>query len=214
MKEQLSQLPQSLALPLFDVSELGELSQIGLVEIITDMYLETPRLMLREMTEHDVPALREILQDDETMAAYEGAFDEAMTLDWLQSNRQRYHAEGFGLLGVVLRPTNELIGQCGLTRQHILDRDVVEVGYLLNRAHWHRGYATEAARACLNYAFEQLEEENVWAQVRDTNIASMNVAIRLGMTVRGRFEKHYRGVAMPHLAFAVDRPGATPLVRE
>ncbi|MEJ1087671.1 hypothetical protein WDU99_05010 [Microbacterium sp. Mu-80] len=46
----------------------------------------------------------------------------------------------------------------------------------------------------------------VYAQIRDTNIASMNVAIRLGMTVRGgRFIKHYRGVEMPHLAFAVDR---------
>jgi RimJ/RimL family protein N-acetyltransferase len=45
----------------------------------------------------------------------------------------------------------------------------------------------------------------VWAQIRDTNLASMNVAIRLGMTVRGRFVKHYRGVEMPHLAFAVDR---------
>lgn len=181
---------------------------------MTLMYLETPRLVLREMTEHDLPALREILQDEKTMGAYEGAFDEAMTLAWLQNNLQRYRTEGFGLLGVVLGATNQLIGQCGLTRQRILERDVVEVGYLFNRAHWHKGYATEAARSCLNYAFDRLREERVWAQIRDTNIASMNVAIRLGMTVRGRFEKHYRGVTMPHLAFAVDRPGSTPLVRE
>lgn len=44
--------------------------------------------------------------------------------------------------------------------------------------------------------------------MRDTNLASMNVAIRLGMTVRGRFEKHYRGVNMPHLAFAIGPPRA------
>ena len=89
---------------------------------------------------------------------------------------------------------------------HILGEDVIEVGYLFDRAHWHRGYATEAATGCRDHAFAALGADRVWAQVRDTNIASMNVAIRLGMTVRGRFIKHYRGVDMPHLAFAIDRP--------
>lgn len=168
------------------------------------MHLETPRLLLREMTEDDLPQLRTILQDEQTMTAYEGAFDEAMTRDWLQRMLDRYHEDGFGLWAVELRETNRMIGQCGLTRQHILDDDVLEVGYLFNRMYWHRGYATEAAEACRDYAFEHLGVERVWAQVRDTNIASMNVAIRLGMTIRGRFKKHYRGVDMPHLAFAID----------
>jgi RimJ/RimL family protein N-acetyltransferase len=75
-----------------------------------------------------------------------------------------------------------MIGQCGLTRQHILSQDVIEVGYLFNRASWHQGYATEAATACVHYAFERLELDRVWAQIRDTNVASMNVARRLGMT--------------------------------
>lgn len=168
--------------------------------------LVTPRLLLRELTEQDMPALRAILQDEQTMAAYEGAFDEAMTRDWLQRMLERYRNDGFGLWAVELHTTNQVIGQCGLTRQHILGEDVIEVGYLFNRAHWHQGYAVEAARACRNTAFEQLGVERLWAQVRDTNIASMNVAIRLGMTVRGRFEKQYRGITIPHLAFACDRP--------
>lgn len=168
--------------------------------------LETPRLRLREMTESDLPELRAILQDEQTMTAYEGAFDETMTRDWLERMRERYRTDGFGLWAVELHGTGGMIGQCGLTRQHILDQDVTEVGYLFHRAHWHRGYATEAAAVCRDHAFAQLGVDRVWAQVRDTNIASMNVAIRLGMTVRGRFEKHYRGMDMPHLAFAVDRP--------
>lgn len=171
------------------------------------MLLETPRLLLREMTEDDLPQLRTILQDERTMTAYEGAFDEAMTRAWLQRMLDRYREDGFGLWAVDLRETDEMIGQCGLTRQRILETDVIEVGYLFNRAYWHQGYATEAATACVDYAFEQLGVERVWAQVRDTNIGSMNVAIRLGMTIRGRFEKRYRGVDMPHLAFARDRPG-------
>jgi len=172
------------------------------------MILRTPRLDLREMTEDDLPALRAILQDAETMTAYEGAFDEEMVQAWFHRMRDRYRDDGFGLWAVTLRESGEMIGQCGLTRQHFLDDDVIEVGYLFNRAHWHRGYAVEAATGCRDHAFTALDADRVWAQVRDTNVASMNVAIRLGMTVRGRFMKHYRGVDMPHLAFAVDRPTA------
>lgn len=161
------------------------------------------------MTADDLPALRAILQDAETMTAYEGAFDEEMVQAWLARMRDRYRDDGFGLWAVVLSGSGEMIGQCGLTRQHIFDDDGIEVGCLFNRAHWHRGYAAEAAAGCRDHAFAALNVERVWAQVRDTNIASMNVAIRLGMTVRGRFMKHYRGVDMPHLAFAVDRPAVS-----
>jgi len=167
--------------------------------------LDTPRLELREMHAGDLPALRRILQDDETMTAYEGAFDDAMVDGWLARQLERYRDDGFGLWAVVLRETGEMIGQAGLTWQNILGERVLEVGYLFNREHWNRGYATEAATACVSHAFAKLGRERVWAQVRDTNIASMNVAIRLGMTVRGRFVTRYRGVDMPHLAFAIDR---------
>jgi len=172
------------------------------------MILRTPRLDLREMTEDDLPPLRAILQDQQTMTAYEGAFDEAMVQAWLARMQSRYRDDGFGLWAVVLRESGEMIGQCGLTRQHILDHDVIEVGYLFNRSHWHRGYAVEAATGCREHGFTTLGAERILAQVRDTNFASLNVAIRLGMTVRGRFVKHYRGVDMPHLAFAIDRPEA------
>jgi RimJ/RimL family protein N-acetyltransferase len=166
--------------------------------------LETPRLALREMNAGDLPALRRILQDDETMNAYEGAFDDAMVDGWLARQLARYRDDGFGPWAVVLRATGEVIGQAGLSWQSILDERVLEVGYHFNRDFWHNGYATEAATACVSHAFVRLGASRVWAQVRDTNLASMNVAIRLGMTVRGRFTIRYRGVDMPHLAFAVD----------
>ncbi|WFP17056.1 GNAT family N-acetyltransferase [Citricoccus muralis] len=167
--------------------------------------LSTDRLELREMTGEDLPALRGILQDETTMTHYEGAFSGDMVDAWLTRMLQRYRNDRFGLWAVELRATGEMIGQCGITRQPQAETTVDEVGYLFHRDHWRRGYATEAARACRDFAFNQLGVETVWAHVRDTNLASMNVAIRLGMTVRTRFVKHYRGVEMPHLGFAVDR---------
>jgi RimJ/RimL family protein N-acetyltransferase len=167
------------------------------------MQLRTARLVLNEMTDGDLPALRAILQDADAMTAYEGAFSEAEVLEWLRRMQRRYADDGFALWA--MRRDGEMIGQCGITRQRIEADDVLEVGYLLRRDQWHRGYAVEAAAAARDWAFAELEAPAVWAKVRDTNLASMNVAIRLGMTVRRRFVTHYRGVDMPHLGFAVNR---------
>ncbi|MGB4776949.1 GNAT family N-acetyltransferase [Microbacterium sp.] len=169
------------------------------------MILSTARLDLRELTDADVPALAAILTDPVAMAAYEGAFTNEEVADWLHRQRERYARDGFGLWAVVERETGEMIGQCGITRQRIDDDEVIEVGYLFQRAHWHHGYAAEAASACRDWAFENLAIDALYAKVRSTNVASMNVAIRLGMTVRRTFISHYRGVDMPHLAFALSR---------
>ena len=169
------------------------------------MILTTARLDLRELTDEDLPALRRILHDPLAMVAYEGAFDDDESLAWLRRMQRRYREDGCGLWAVVLRATGEMIGQCGITRQFIDRDEVFEVGYLFARAHWHRGYAVEAAAACRDWAFETLPIDELYAKVRSTNVASMNVAIRLGMTVRRTFTTHYRGIDMPHLAFALSR---------
>ena len=169
--------------------------------------LETERLLLREMTEADLPALSAILMDAQTMYAYEGAFSEAETREWLERQFARYRTDGFGLWAVALKETGEMIGQTGITWQQVEGERVPEIGYLFNRAHWHKGYAAEAAAACKRYAFETLGFPEIYSIIRDTNRASMNVAIRNGMLVRGRFMKHYRGVDMPHLTFSVRADG-------
>ena len=167
------------------------------------MILETERLSLRELTQDDYPALCRILQDERVMYAYEGAFSDAEVQEWLDRQLARYKKWGFGLWAAVLKETGEVIGQCGLTMQLWKEREVLEIGYLFRRDCWHRGYATEAARACKAYAFEKLEEEEVCSIIRDINEASKRVAIRNGMMKTDVWTKHYRGVDMPHFRYVI-----------
>ena len=165
------------------------------------MILETERLLLREMTQDDLPALQGILQDEETMYAYNGAFDEAETQAWLDRQLSRYAQFGFGLWAVVLKESGGMIGQCGLTMQLWRGDEVLEVGYLFNRAFWHHGYATEAARGCMEYAFNRLGAKEICSIIRETNQPSRRVAERNGLVLRDSWVKHYRGVDMPHVRY-------------
>lgn len=167
------------------------------------MILETERLILREMDQSDFGSICKILQDEETMHAYEGAFNDKEAHEWLDRQISRYKKWGFGLWAVILKETNELIGQCGLTMQPWKENEVLEIGYLFRRQYWHKGYATEAAKACKEYAFNTLKNKEVCSIIRDTNIPSQNVAIRNGMIKKDSWIKHYKGVDMLHYRYVI-----------
>lgn len=172
------------------------------------MIIETARLYLRRMDQNDFHSLCKILQDPQTMYAYEGAFNDLEVQNWLDKQLAHYQKWGFGLWAMVLKDSDEMIGQCGLTMQPWKNEEVLEIGYLLQRQYWHKGYATEAAVACKQYAFKTLHAEEVCSIIRDTNIASQNVAVRNGMRRMDRWIKSYRGVVMPHFRYIVKQEAA------
>ncbi len=165
--------------------------------------LGTKRLELREMTQADFPALCDVLCDNAVMTAYGGAFDRAMVQDWLNRQCIRYDRDGFGLWLAVEKSTGRPAGQIGVTIQSWPGHgDVFETGWLLSADMQHRGFATEGGRACIRYIRETLGAQHAYAIIRDTNLPSQRVALRLGMAARGRFTKHYRGEEMPHIVFS------------
>lgn len=172
---------------------------------MTERILETERLYLRELRQDDFTSLCRILQDEETMYAYEGAFNDCEAQEWMDRQIDRYQRWGFGFWAVILKETDEMIGQCGLTMQPWKEEEVLEIGYLFERKYWHNGYATEAARACKEYAFEKLGAKEVCSIIRDTNLASQRVALRNGMTKTDSWTKHYRGADMPHDRYVARR---------
>ena len=150
---------------------------------INGAVLETARLRLRRLRPDDFGNLCLILQDAEAMYAYEHAFSDAEVRQWLDKQLANYARYGFGLWAVELKGSGEFAGQCGLTMQGTPEGERLEVGYLFRRSHWHRGYATEAAAACMDYAFGVLGAEEVC------------------LAPEWRFTKHYYGVEMPHIVY-------------
>lgn len=168
--------------------------------------IETERLIIREMVQSDYDALCAILCDEDVMrAAYESAFSLEEAQNWLNRHLKRYEDHGFGLWAVVLKETNVMIGQCGLTLQSWRGEQLLEIGYLFQKAYWHKGYATEAAIACKEYAFTVLNASNVYSIIRNTHTASQNVAVRNGMRMIDKDTKNFRNTDMEFLLYSVEQ---------
>ena len=151
------------------------------------MKLETLRLILREMTTDDFDALYAILSDAETMQHYPAPFDAEKVRSWIGRNQNRYREDGFGLWAVVLKETGDVIGDCGITLQNIDGERLPEVGYHISKKHQRRGYASEAASACIRYAFERFDFPAIYSYMKYTNAASYSTALKCGL----RFIKEY-----------------------
>ena len=102
---------------------------------------------------------------------------------------------------MILRESGELIGDCGLTQQLVDGQKEIEIGYHLRRDHWGKGFATETATACRDYAFAHLQVDRVISLIRPENIPSRRVAERNGMTLW----KEVIWRDLPHCVYAIQR---------
>ena len=151
------------------------------------MILETKRLILREMDQNDFNSLYAVLADSDIMEHYPYTFDEVRVQNWITRNMDRYRKDGFGLWAVVLKEIGEMIGDCGITMQNIHGQWLPEIGYHIRADHQRKGYASEAAAACIRYAFENYDFPAVYSYMKYTNIPSQKTAIKNGM----RFIEEY-----------------------
>ena len=165
--------------------------------------LETPRLILRKLTEEDGSLLTPILGDIEVMYAWEHAFSSTEIDEWIAKNILRYERDGFSYWACLLRSSGKLIGLCGLLKEESPLGEHVGVGYIFAKAFWHQGYALEASKGCMQYA-KQLALAKLTAQIRPSNASSLKVAKALGMSPWGEFVKEYNGIKMPHLLYGVN----------
>lgn len=163
--------------------------------------LETARLLLRGFVPEDAEALARVLSDPETMRHYPAPLDRVQVEEWIARNRQRYSEDGVGLWAMVLKTTNEVIGDCGIIRQQVEGEYLYEVGYHLRRDLWRQGLATEAAIACRDWGFANLGVERIISLIRPENLPSRRVAERNGMAIWK--EVNWRGLR--HYVYSVNR---------
>lgn len=153
--------------------------------------IETPRLLLRPMVADDFDALLGIFGDPKVMAAFsEEPFTHQQMRYWLERNLRHQEEFGYGLFSVICKADDLLIGDCGLERMEVEGRSVAELGYDFRSDAWNKGYATEAARAVRDYAFNTLDLAELISLVRQTNGASARVAEKVGMRQAGEFERY------------------------
>ena len=166
--------------------------------------LETDRLILRHFAPEDLDDLATIYADpdvmrhigtgacktrEQTAAMMEFDFTDnrrawsAQTLSRLpQLARATDREAHFSLWATVLKSAGRLVGRCGLHAWDLDGRKEVEVGYVLAKAYWRRGLATEAARAVRDYGFEKLGFDRLISVIQPANGASQRVAEKIGMS--------------------------------
>ena len=109
-------------------------------------------------------------------------------LEWYE--RLRRMKDGERVFSIIENSTSSLVGFLGLHKINHRDGNA-ELGYFIAREHWGRGYATEAVKLALIYAFEWLNLRKVYARVYEPNVASIRVLEKNGFELAGRLRKHH-----------------------
>ncbi|MBE0672595.1 MAG: GNAT family N-acetyltransferase [Anaerolineales bacterium] len=151
--------------------------------------LETKRLVLRPMLESDFDSLHRIFIDTKVMESFDHPpLTHEQMKRWLKRNLDHQNEFGYGLFSVILKQTGELIGDCGLEMME--DLGAAELGYDFRSDFWNQGYATEAATAVRDYAFDVLSLPQLISLIRVGNIASKRVAEKVGMELHNKLSRY------------------------
>jgi RimJ/RimL family protein N-acetyltransferase len=156
--------------------------------------LETPRLLLRPLASTDCDAYAALFRDAEVTRYIGGPLAAGEAARQLDAIVARFGVDGLGPLGVERREDGRLVGRVGFwiwdrrdwtgghTRQELGDDAEVELGWILERAAWGRGYAREAAAAALRHGFGDLGVPRIVSLIDPRNERSLRVAEGLGAT--------------------------------
>jgi RimJ/RimL family protein N-acetyltransferase len=143
------------------------------------MRLETRRLLLRPLSIEDLDEFVALHADPE-VTRFIRPLDRAEAEERLKRDKSEWAERGHGLLAVLEKDGGEFLGRAGL--KHWPQLDETELGWALRRDAWGHGYATEAARASIEWAFSEFDLPYLTAMVSPGNDRSARVAERLGMT--------------------------------
>lgn len=151
--------------------------------------LETERLKLRAWQESDLQPFAELNADKDVMLYFPSVLTREQSDNLADKFQHLILDHGWGFWAVELKATGQFIGFTGLNIQpeQFIFSPCVEIGWRFAKQYWHQGYATEAAKACLKFAFETLQLKEVVSFTAVHNTASEHVMQRLGMQAMFEF---------------------------
>lgn len=144
----------------------------------------TERLELRTLKIEDLDATMNFWGNNEVMKYCGGSSNDRNRIanairNYIKSQEER----GFSAFAVVLQETDEVIGACGYNYTN--DKNVIELIYHFTKEYWGKGYATEASKACIRYAQENLNVDKIMASVDPRHDASRRILEKLGFEYTG-----------------------------
>ncbi|MDP8162982.1 GNAT family N-acetyltransferase [Pasteurella skyensis] len=144
---------------------------------------KSERLGFRNWSENDLEKLYEINSDVSVMEFFPSILSKNKTLEFIENMKKQFIKNKFCYFAVETLEKNEFIGFIGLNEQNY-DSDFtpcIDIGWRLSKKYWNKGYATEGAKKCLEYAFEELGIKNIKSVCPKVNTKSENVMKKIGM---------------------------------
>lgn len=154
------------------------------------IYIETPRLRLRDWQEADFEPFSQMNADEEVMKFFPKTLSKQESDAFAQAIIAEIKEFGFGLYAVEVKETSEFIGFIGFHRA-TFESDFtpcIEIGWRLKKEEWGRGYATEGAKACLQYGFEELGFDEIYSFTAAINEPSKHVMRKIGLQFVKEFD--------------------------
>lgn len=148
---------------------------------------QTERLTFRSLTLNDVDEWTKFASNKLSMKFFDldGLSPNAFSESWIMRQLARYDDYGYGLAALIEKNTGNFVGQCGLLTQEVNGKTEIEVGYSLLPDHQGKGFASEAAIFCKEFAFANKLADSVISLIHPENQRSIRVAEKNGMKPEG-----------------------------
>ena len=158
--------------------------------MIATKIIETERLLLREWLPADEALYIEMNRDEKVMEFFPSILTAEQSLMHIVRITELIKNAGYGLFAVERKEDHAFIGFTGFShpRFEASFTPCIEIGWRIGSEYWNRGYATEAAKACLDFGFEKMEWKDIYSFTSVLNTRSENVMKKIGMQKEGEFD--------------------------
>lgn len=164
----------------------------------TDYIFTSERLGFRNWKDSDLDEFAKINADLKVMEHFPKPLTKSETAEYIERLKTHFNHYGFNYFATEILDSGEFIGFIGLAYQDYESKftPAIDIGWRLKQSAWGKGYATEGAKKCLEFAFNNLQLEKIISVFTEKNTKSENVMKKIGMKKIGNF-KHPKLIAYP-----------------